>query len=536
MRLGRSIILALFFGLLIPAQALAQAGPPCVRPGPGALATAAPDLYSQNGVLNVTMNYYTSVEGPITLYCFVDSNGNEAPTLHINPGDTLNIALTNMVPGNPAGGAVTVDSPCYGEVMTSTSTNMHFHGTNTVPKCHGDEVIHTIINSGQTFQYSLKFPKNEPPGLYWYHTHVHGIASPTVQGGASGMIEVEGIANLQPIVAGLPQRYLDIRDQPLLNPTATGGSAFDQQKPFWDISLNYVPVSWPTYIPAVIQMNPGTQEFWRVANTGADTVMDLQLKYDGVVQPLKLVALDGVPIGSQDGKRRGYTLTQNDIFIPPAGRAEFIVTAPSSTVKTAILSTKHIDTGPGGDFDPTRPLALIQTTQQALKLPLTEERNGPPNPQRFEDLANAKVTAHRKLYFDEKELGSNHSGGQAFFITVKGQFDKVFDPNAPPNITTQVGAVEDWTIQNRTAEVHEFHIHQIHFLLLEVNGKPVPKQQQQYRDTYQVGYWTGVGPYPSIKVRMDFRGAIAGDFVYHCHILDHEDGGMMGKIRVLPKA
>ena len=94
---------------------------------------------------------------------------------------------------------------------------------------------------------------------------------------------------------------------------------------------------------------------------------------------------------------------------------------------------------------------------------------------------------------------------------------------------TKVGAVEDWTIENRTQEVHEFHMHQLHFLVLEENGVPVA--HPELRDTYQVGYWDGTSAtYPSIKVRMDFRDPeIAGAFVYHCHILEHEDGGMMAE-------
>src|SRR6185295_754359 len=103
------------------------------------------------------------------------------------------------------------------KLMTLSSTNMHFHGLNTSPKCGSDESIHTIINSGQTFTYNIKVPKNEPPGLYWYHPHVHGIASVAVQGGATGAIIVEGIENIQPAVAGLPQRVLVLRDQPLYN-------------------------------------------------------------------------------------------------------------------------------------------------------------------------------------------------------------------------------------------------------------------------------------------------------------------------------
>jgi FtsP/CotA-like multicopper oxidase with cupredoxin domain len=94
--------------------------------------------------------------------------------------------------------------------------------------------------------------------------------------------------------------------------------------------------------------------------------------------------------------------------------------------------------------------------------------------------------------------------------------------------------VEDWTIENRSQENHEFHIHQIHFLLLAIDGKPGAPEQQQFLDTIQVPYWSGKGPYPSVTVRLDFRGADIGDFVYHCHILGHEDNGMMAIIRVLP--
>ena len=94
--------------------------------------------------------------------------------------------------------------------------------------------------------------------------------------------------------------------------------------------------------------------------------------------------------------------------------------------------------------------------------------------------------------------------------------------------------MEDWTIQNRAEENHEFHLHQIHFLLMATNGVPVPPAQQQFYDTIQVPFWSGTGPYPSVTVRADFRGPDIGDFVYHCHILGHEDGGMMAIVRVLP--
>ena len=102
------------------------------------------------------------------------------------------------------------------------------------------------------------------------------------------------------------------------------------------------------------------------------------------------------------------------------------------------------------------------------------------------------------------------------------------------NMIVKQGDVEDWIIENRSLELHAFHIHQLHFLLTEVNGAPV--QDPFLRDTVNVGFWEGKSPvYPSVKLRMDFRNPeIVGTFVYHCHILEHKDGGMMGSIRVLP--
>ena len=251
---------------------------------------------------------------------------------------------------------------------------------------------------------------------------------------------------------------------------------------------------------------------------------------------MTVVALDGVPTGSQDGLRLGKAVVGNHIFLPPASRAEFIVTAPSLKVKSAVLYTLNIDTGPDGDNDPLRPLAAIRVSNDAAEPPLRmgNTTSLPPS-ERFAGLADAPPTAHRKLYFSEVLSDpSNPNSPTNFYITVDGQTPVLFDPSNPPAIITRQGAVaQDWTVENRALENHEFHIHQIHFLLMEKNGQSV--DDGQYLDTVQVPYWSGTGPYPSVKLRMDFRGSVVGDFVYHCHILGHEDGGMMAIIRVLPK-
>jgi FtsP/CotA-like multicopper oxidase with cupredoxin domain len=199
--------------------------------------------------------------------------------------------------------------------------------------------------------------------------------------------------------------------------------------------------------------------------------------------------------------------------------------------------TLKINTGPDGDNDTQRVIANIapvgdnsgQDAQVSAKV-------SKPWRQRFEGLAEARVTATRTLYFSE------NADQTKFFITVDGATPVVFSPDNPPAIETTQGSVEDWTIQNRAEENHEFHIHQIHFMVMsqdnfQQNGsKPINVLQGQLLDMIDIPFWDGKPhhKYPSVKVRLDFRGQDIGDFVYHCHILNHEDQGMMAIIRVLP--
>jgi FtsP/CotA-like multicopper oxidase with cupredoxin domain len=100
--------------------------------------------------------------------------------------------------------------------------------------------------------------------------------------------------------------------------------------------------------------------------------------------------------------------------------------------------------------------------------------------------------------------------------------------------------VEEWVVENHTPENHEFHFHQLHFLVesqnnFELNGsQQAPGITGQYLDMIQVPFWdqNPNHPYPSVTLRIDFRGNDIGDFVFHCHILGHEDLGMMNIIQV----
>ncbi len=124
-----------------------------------------------------------------------------------------------------------------------------------------------------------------------------------------------------------------------------------------------------------------------------------------------------------------------------------------------------------------------------------------------------------------------------FFITVDGQtLGVLLNPKNGPDIIATQGTVEDWIIENRSNELHDFHIHQLHFQLVDWNG--LPQHEPFLRDTVNVPYYNGRAlTYPSVRLRMDFRDPnMIGTFVYHCHLMEHSDGGMMGMIRVDPPA
>jgi FtsP/CotA-like multicopper oxidase with cupredoxin domain len=199
------------------------------------------------------------------------------------------------------------------------------------------------------------------------------------------------------------------------------------------------------------------------------------------------------------------------------------------------LVTRTVDTGPAGENDPNRAIAAIESSADAPEPRAKLETD--PKPQAVPALpwlGDVSPVRTRKLYFSEKRENPNDPNSPTlFYLTVDGQTPQLFDPKSNvPDIVVRQGDVEDWIIENRSTELHAFHIHQIHFMLLDYLGTPV--NEPFLRDTVNVPYFNGrTLVYPGVKLRMDFRDANSvGTFVYHCHLLEHEDGGMMGLIRV----
>ena len=336
-------------------------------------------------------------------------------------------------------------------------------------------------------------------------------------------------------------------------------------------------------------MAANERQFWRVANASADThfVLQLQFKRPGAAggwhaQKLQLLARDGVPVLAGAGGAETGRLSVSQIVLPPGARAEFIVAGPPAGVPARFYSADYNDfldlttknCAPGfpqsvcdnTDRNPARVLANIVAAPTAAK----EDEASAPSPEsmdaptaqlsRFASLDHERPAKARTVFFSK-----NPAEDGDFFITVAGRTPKPFDAASPPDITVQGPAVEDWTVENRDNESHDFHIHQIHFQVMESYGPSGNNGNERVlRDTIEIPgcqLWAkGIDPEndpsglsfppgsprndssftgkncvrPSrVKLRMDFRDRdIVGTFVYHCHILEHEDHGMMAKFQL----
>jgi suppressor of ftsI len=201
------------------------------------------------------------------------------------------------------------------------------------------------------------------------------------------------------------------------------------------------------------------------------------------------------------------------ILVPPGTRVEAIVVGPPANVR-ATLSTRCVDTGEDGDANPAMVIADVGPAQSALrKHPLPVDGGAPI----YKEAPEQKV----------KELEDTPPDFTVTFTEDKAGFyinGRKFSMQDGPMLRVRVGSMQHWRIVNATGELHPFHIHQIHFLAYAENGTPL--SSPEWLDTVNVPYGNG-----SVDLIMDFTDPIIkGLSLFHCHLLSHEDKGMMAKI------
>jgi FtsP/CotA-like multicopper oxidase with cupredoxin domain len=533
--------------------------------------------------------------------CYVAGGNAEAPVLRVRQGAEMNVTLRNeitdpnaiddfvasakletpneAVPATPGSYPV---RPGHHHAATG-ATNLHVHGFAVPPVAPQDEVLMSCTDPAmgapacghRELAYHYRIPTDMPTGLYWYHPHVHGEVQAQMLMGLSGAIVVEGPEDDARRAAGIDDRIFIVRQTQDLDARAAGGmapplpAATSAGRPpaprrlggtidtahevgcsnntgIDELTLNGITVTDgrpPDAALAPLEMAAGTKQLWRFLNAATDAYLDLALIDDqGQPLPVEVVARDGVPLTDDAGRRLHPAPTKASLLVPPAGRMEFLVTAPKPGSK-AYLVSHAVDTGCSGDIVPERRLAVLtagpaaQTQGPAVDTSRSSETAASASPL-FSDLLTHEPDRRRTIALAEYPRPGSADRTDYYIVERKrGVTLKPYEMGAPPAVTVLADTTEEWTIENWTNELHAFHIHQVHFRALEVNGVAVA--QPPLLDVVNVPY-AHVGDDGTlvpgrVKVRMRFPAALAGDIPFHCHLVDHEDNGMMAVLRVVPR-
>ena len=471
--LKASIGLAAFACVATAVQAHSvSAAPPrsdAVVSGRSAFATP-PEYRSRDGVLSVTMDARPTrvVLGGQTIEGATYNGAYGGPVLRLKPGETLRLHLVNHLP---------------------QATNMHFHGLGVSPQGHGDDSMH-MVGPGESWDYVIPIPKDHPPGVYWYHTHGHDFAERQVMGGLSGTLVIEGFQDEVPATKPLVERLMALKE---FSPNRHGG-------------LNKVPKPAHGSVKTIngqldpeIAMRPGETQLWRLSGQTADAYFRLRTK--GL--KLMVVGRDARPLPKPE--------PTDEVLVGPSERVDVLATAGNAG-RFSLMQEKT-DTGPLGDLARAQEMASIAVAPDPSRPAPVPLGAIVVNAPKQVPVPGDRIDAKRLVVFSEDVTTG------LFFIN-----HQTFDPKRV-DIKVPLGSIEEWTVRNSSQELHVFHIHQVPFQVISINGHAVPFNG--LRDTIDVPI------HGEVKIRMAFTDPlILGRFMYHCHILEHEDKGMMATIEV----
>jgi len=365
-------------------------------------------------------------------------------------------------------------------------TNLHFHGMTVSPLNKGDSIFR-LTNAHEVGTYDIQLPPDHSPGAYWYHSHFHKGAERQVSGGLAGPILVDGMLGPFPELKGIKERVLVLRN---FQKTVTGRLASEITTGAPSIrTIN-------GQLDPDISIAPGEVQLWHLYNVDANQYFRVR------------IAGQHVQLLSQDGNTVVKKVLEDELLIGPSARFSVLVTGPDAGRYPIELGAAN--TGPAGDTYAGARLGTLVSTGEHVATP--EITSAYPVSQ---DLRAVEPAHKRRFVFQDSASDPN-----AFLINGR-QFDI-----GRVDTTVKLGDMEEWTLVNPSQELHQFHIHQVDFQVTRINGDPV--DFIGYRDNV---YIPALG---SITIRIPFTDpVILGKFVYHCHILEHEDGGMMQVIQVV---
>jgi len=427
---------------------------------------ALPEYNSVNGVLTATIELKDQKIdfGDVSFDGATFNGSYGGPVLRVHPGDTMKLKLVNHL---------------------NKPTNFHFHGIHTSPLGKSDNVF-IFIKPGETFDYEVKINEDQPPGLYWYHTHIHGLAQEQTIKGLSAALIVEGLENQFPQIKNLKARLFVLKDR-----------SYDHSDDPVIIKKyhKYIEtINGQTFVN--IKMHPGETQFWRFGNQSAGNHFHFVLPG----HKFRIIAIDGAALNQE--------IVTDKLDIGPAKRYSVLIDAGEAG--TYSLLSPGVITGNGDQRQDDRVMGKVIVAGEPAK-PIGQIDHFPVT----EDLRKRPIDAERTIMFSEKVEGDDTS----YYIN-----DKSFDA-ARVDIRVPHGNTEEWTIKNSSHDTHLFHIHQMHFQVVAING--VEQPFTGHVDTIEI---PEMG---EVKIIVPFTAPyVLGKFVYHCHVLEHEDKGMMAIVQV----
>ncbi|MEO1209763.1 MAG: multicopper oxidase family protein [Cyanobacteria bacterium J06638_20] len=400
-----------------------------------------------------------------------------APILEANAGDTVRLTLTNQL---------------------DTPTNLHYHGLHISPQI--DDVFREVA-PGESYTYEFQIPQNHPAITGWYHPHYHLNVASQVFGGLAGPLIIRGDLDEVPELRQAEEALLVLQDfdpQNALREPHALGKRWGREGSLLTASGQQNPV---------IKLPQNGLLRLRLINASASRVYRLQLPE----HPWFLIATDRGAIAEPT--------ELETLSLSPGERAELLIPGQRDPKDYEILSLPYdrgiadIVKSLGNQVDQMPGVVPPTKTKIATLRYQPSDRVSPlPMPQKLIPVAPLPAPQTTREFV--LNHGIDSTAGSTGFI-INGQsfvMDRV-------NTQVRLNQVEDWRIINKASMDHPFHLHTNRFQVIERNGQP--ERLLAWKDT------VSLKGYESVTIRVRFEDFV-GRTVYHCHILDHEDQGMMG--------
>lgn len=497
-------------------------------------------IQSQDGLLETTLkvkygdNKIADCEVHLRSY-----NGKlVGPTLRVKPGDTIRIKLINDLPPQKpeapeAFEAIPLisEKDCSYELATGIDnhphdfnvTNFHTHGLHVDPNACSDNVLRVMKpkqkdgDSPPEYLVEVRIPNDHPAGTFWYHAHLHGSTALQVSSGMAGALIVEGgLDEIPPIKAADKEEKMFVFQQisydnngEIENYDDFGPSTWAQLGRHTTINGQIIPI---------IKMRPGEVQRWRFIHAGVRETLSLELRNTANNRqiPLNEIAVDGIVLDRLD------SWNNESVELNPGYRSDVLVQAPplgeNQLSQEYDLSDKPSPKKKSlrgeGELGAVLAKVIVEGEPMDMSLPTdaqlaeVKEKDAP------KDITDSEITEpSQSVTFSVNQKSPN--------FTVDGQS---FDPKQARVL--HLNKAQIWNLetdQNSLAPNHPFHIHVNPFQVDRLG--PNNKTERIWRDTLLIKK----GSPQQIRSRYtDFTGR----FVLHCHILDHEDQGMMQVVEV----